>query len=149
MGGGGAEGPPARSGSGDGEDDSDVKEGGGGAAVRVLIVDDDALVRAGLTMILSSADDIDVVGEVADGADVPGAVAELAPDVVLMDIRMRRVDGLVATEALRARKGAPEVIVLTTFDADRARLGASTADAGRWGSRRREPAGGRAQRPRA
>jgi DNA-binding NarL/FixJ family response regulator len=86
--------------------------------VRVLIVDDDALVRAGLTMILSGADDIDVVGEAADGADVPAAVAAHRPDVVLMDIRMPRVDGLAATESLRRRADAPEVIVLTTFDAD-------------------------------
>ena len=86
--------------------------------VRVLIVDDDALVRAGLTMILSGAADIQVVGEAADGAEVPAAVATHRPDVVLMDIRMPRVDGLAATEALRKRPGAPEVIVLTTFDAD-------------------------------
>ena len=129
MGGGGAAGS-GPSGPGDGEDDSDVTEGGGGAVVRVLIVDDDALVRAGLTMILSSAEDIDVVGEVADGADVPGAVADLVPDVVLMDIRMPRVDGLAATEALRAREGAPEVIVLTTFDADEFVLRALRAGAG-------------------
>ncbi|GGQ62071.1 response regulator [Couchioplanes azureus] len=86
--------------------------------VRVLIVDDDALVRAGLTMILSGASDVRVVGEAADGSQVPQAVAEHRPDVVLMDIRMPRVDGLAATEALRSRAGAPEVIVLTTFDAD-------------------------------
>ena len=86
--------------------------------VRVLIVDDDALVRAGLSMILSGAAGIEVVGEAADGADVPAAVAAHRPDVVLMDIRMPRVDGLAATEALRRRPGAPEVIVLTTFDAD-------------------------------
>jgi DNA-binding NarL/FixJ family response regulator len=88
------------------------------APVRVLIVDDDALVRAGLSMILSGAAGIEVVGEAADGADVPAAVAAHRPDVVLMDIRMPRVDGLAATEALRRRPGAPEVIVLTTFDAD-------------------------------
>jgi DNA-binding NarL/FixJ family response regulator len=88
------------------------------APVRVLIVDDDALVRAGLTMILSGADGVAVVGEAADGAEVPAAVAEHRPDVVLMDIRMPRVDGLAATEALRRQAGAPEVIVLTTFDAD-------------------------------
>jgi DNA-binding NarL/FixJ family response regulator len=81
-------------------------------------VDDDALVRAGLTMILSGDPDVTVVGEAADGVDVPAAVAEHRPDVVLMDIRMPRVDGLAATESLRARADAPEVIVLTTFDAD-------------------------------
>ena len=86
--------------------------------VRVLIVDDDALVRAGLSMILAGADDVRVVGEAADGSEVPAAVAEHRPDVVLMDIRMPRVDGLAATEALRRRPDAPEVIVLTTFDAD-------------------------------
>ena len=86
--------------------------------VRVLIVDDDALVRAGLKMILSGTDEVHVVAEAADGSEVPAAVAEHRPDVVLMDIRMPRVDGLAATEALRARPGSPEVIVLTTFDAD-------------------------------
>ena len=86
--------------------------------VRVLVVDDDALVRAGLSMILSAAPDVAVVGEAADGAEVPGAVSQHKPDVVLMDIRMPRVDGLSATETLRGRAGAPEVIVLTTFDAD-------------------------------
>ncbi|MEV4704321.1 response regulator transcription factor [Actinoplanes sp. NPDC049316] len=86
--------------------------------VRVLIVDDDALVRAGLTMILAGSDDVRVVAEAADGSEVPAAVARHRPDVVLMDIRMPRVDGLAATETLRERPDAPEVIVLTTFDAD-------------------------------
>ena len=86
--------------------------------VRVLVVDDDALVRAGLRMILSAPGDIKVVAEASNGAQVPKAVAEHRPDVVLMDIRMPGVDGLAATEALRAQPGAPEVIVLTTFDAD-------------------------------
>ncbi|GAA2583278.1 response regulator transcription factor [Winogradskya consettensis] len=86
--------------------------------IRVLIVDDDALVRAGLSMILSGAGDLEVVGEAADGSEVPAAVAAHRPDVVLMDIRMPRVDGLAATETLRGRAESPEVIVLTTFDAD-------------------------------
>jgi len=86
--------------------------------IRVLIVDDDALVRAGLTMMLSGTEDVLIVGEAADGSEVPAAVAAHAPDVVLMDIRMPRVDGLAATEQLRSRPDAPEVIVLTTFDAD-------------------------------
>jgi DNA-binding NarL/FixJ family response regulator len=86
--------------------------------IRVLIVDDDALVRAGLTMILDATEDVRVVAEVADGTEVLPAVDAYAPDVVLMDIRMPRVDGLAATEALSARATAPEIIVLTTFDAD-------------------------------
>jgi DNA-binding NarL/FixJ family response regulator len=88
------------------------------AAVRVLIVDDDPLVRAGLAMIIGGAPDLTVVGEAADGADVAAAVDACAPDVVLMDIRMPTLDGMAATELLRARPHPPEVIVLTTFDAD-------------------------------
>jgi DNA-binding NarL/FixJ family response regulator len=86
--------------------------------IRVLVVDDDALVRAGLAMMLAGTEDIRIVAEAADGSEVGPAVDAYAPDVVLMDIRMPRVDGLAATEALRARPDAPEVIVLTTFDAD-------------------------------
>jgi len=85
---------------------------------RVLIVDDDALVRSALSMFLGGAEDIAIVGEAADGAAVLGAVDALEPDVVLMDIRMPVMDGLAATELLRARDEAPEVIVLTTFEAD-------------------------------
>jgi DNA-binding NarL/FixJ family response regulator len=86
--------------------------------VRVLLVDDDALVRAGLTMMLGAFDGIEVAGSVADGAEVPAAVLTHRPHVVLMDIRMPGVDGLTATESLRARREPPEVIVLTTFDTD-------------------------------
>jgi len=86
--------------------------------VRVLVVDDDALVRAGLSMLLAGAEDIEIVGDAADGSQVAQAVAEHRPDVVLMDIRMPGMDGLAATELLRAQDGAPEVIVLTTFEAD-------------------------------
>jgi DNA-binding NarL/FixJ family response regulator len=86
--------------------------------VRVLLVDDDALVRAGLRLILSSADDIDIVGEADDGADAVAAVRQHCPDVVLMDIRMPRVDGITATAALRALDTPPQVVVLTTFQAD-------------------------------
>ncbi|WP_233492347.1 response regulator transcription factor [Blastococcus sp. TF02A-30] len=89
-----------------------------GAAVRVLVVDDDPLVRAALSMVLGGADGLRLVGEAADGDEVPAAVAATAPDVVLMDIRMPRVDGLAATERLQAGGDAPQVIVLTTFDAD-------------------------------
>jgi DNA-binding NarL/FixJ family response regulator len=85
---------------------------------RLLIVDDDALVRAGLTMILQSADDLEVVGEAADGSEVPDAVAKHHPDVVLMDIRMPTIDGLAATAALQRLANPPKVVVLTTFDLD-------------------------------
>jgi DNA-binding NarL/FixJ family response regulator len=88
------------------------------AQIRVLIVDDDALVRAGLTMLLAGASDIEIVGEATEGSEVEHAVAERQPDVVLMDIRMPGMDGLTATEILRGRDRPPEVIVLTTFDAD-------------------------------
>jgi len=86
--------------------------------IRVLIVDDDALVRAWLSMMLAGSDDIRVVAEASDGAQVPSAVDAYAPDVVLMDIRMPGMDGLAATEELRRRGSAPQIIVLTTFDAD-------------------------------
>jgi len=86
--------------------------------VRVLVVDDDALVRAGLTMMLDGAAGIAVVGEAADGDQVPAAADAHGPDVVLMDLRMPRVDGITATRRLRARPRPPEVIVLTTFDTD-------------------------------
>jgi DNA-binding NarL/FixJ family response regulator len=85
---------------------------------RVLIVDDEALVRAGLRMILSAADDLDVVAEAEDGADAVDAVRAHQPDVVLMDIRMPRLDGLAATRAVLALDPAPRVVVLTTFDLD-------------------------------
>ena len=86
--------------------------------IRVLVVDDDALVRAGLTMLLAGAEDIAIVAEATDGSEVAPAVVECEPDVVLMDIRMPGMDGLAATELLRTQDDAPEVIVLTTFDAD-------------------------------
>ena len=69
--------------------------------VRVLLVDDDALVRAGLRMILSAVEDLQVVAEVDDGARAVAAVHEHRPDVVLMDIRMPEMDGIAATAALR------------------------------------------------
>ncbi|MEO8688081.1 MAG: response regulator transcription factor [Solirubrobacteraceae bacterium] len=86
--------------------------------IRVLIADDDALVRSALAMMLAGTEDIRVVAEVADGSEVASAVDAFRPDVVLMDIRMPRMDGLAATELVRARDDAPHVIVLTTFDAD-------------------------------
>jgi DNA-binding NarL/FixJ family response regulator len=86
--------------------------------IRVLVVDDDALVRSGLLMILGGAADIEVVGQAVDGREGLAAAREHRPDVVLMDIRMPRMDGLEATELLGGWADPPKVIVLTTFDAD-------------------------------
>ena len=86
--------------------------------IRVLVVDDQALVRGGFRMILDAQPDIEVVGEAEDGSVALDRAAELTPDVVLMDIRMPRIDGLEATRRLLARRGAPRVLMLTTFDAD-------------------------------
>jgi len=85
--------------------------------IRVLLVDDDAMVRAALSMMLDG-NGIRVVGEAADGEQVPAAVDAHAPDVVLMDIRMPGLNGIAATRRLRARPRPPQVIVLTTFDTD-------------------------------
>lgn len=88
------------------------------AGIRVVLIDDDPLVRAGLSMILEGASDIVIVGEAGNGVEGLDAVRTTAPDVVLMDIRMPRMDGLEATRRLVATPGAPQIIVLTTFDAD-------------------------------
>jgi DNA-binding NarL/FixJ family response regulator len=97
--------------------------------VDVLVVDDDPLVRAGLAMMLGGVPDIRVVAEAGDGSEVLALVDRHHPHVVLMDIRMPTVDGLTATEAVRARGDAPEVLVLTTFDADQHVLRALRAGA--------------------
>lgn len=97
--------------------------------IRVLVVDDDALVRAGLTMMLDGADGVAVVGEAADGAEVTEALDTHPTDVVLMDLRMPRVNGIEATRLARARSHPPEVIVLTTFDSDENVLRAMRAGA--------------------
>ena len=97
--------------------------------IRVLLVDDDALVRSGLRMMLAGAPQIEVVGEADDGRGVLAAVDKHHPDVVLMDIRMPQLDGIEATRLLRAQPAAPEVIVLTTFDADELVLRALRAGA--------------------
>ena len=99
------------------------------APIRVLIVDDDALVRSGLTMMLSGAPQIEVIGEADDGRGVLAAVNLHRPDVVLMDIRMPRLDGIAATRLLSAQPHPPAVLVLTTFDADELVLRALQAGA--------------------
>ncbi|QWF81824.1 response regulator [Amycolatopsis sp. CA-230715] len=86
--------------------------------IRVLIVDDEALVRAGLRMILEPADGIEVAGEATDGDELADAVRELRPDVVLLDVRMPRVDGLTALEEIASWPDAPRYVMLTTFDLD-------------------------------
>ncbi|MFJ3405343.1 response regulator [Promicromonospora sp. NPDC090134] len=87
-------------------------------AITVLIADDDPMVRFGLKMMLDGAPDLDVVAEAGDGAEAVELARRHHPDVVLMDIRMPGTDGLTATEILRGDSPAPQVMVLTTFDAD-------------------------------
>src|ERR1700722_10800832 len=84
----------------------------------VLLADDDPLVRAGLRIILSAADDLRVVGEAGDGAAAVAGVAAYRPDVVLMDIRMPGLNGIDATERITVLRDPPKVIVLTTFQLD-------------------------------
>jgi DNA-binding NarL/FixJ family response regulator len=97
--------------------------------IRVLIVDDQPVVRAGVARILGPVDGFEVVGECDDGDEVLDAVTEHRPDLVLMDVRMRRVDGVTATQQLRAAADEPPVLVLTTFDDDDALWGALDAGA--------------------
>jgi DNA-binding NarL/FixJ family response regulator len=86
---------------------------------RILIADDEALVRGGLRMILEAQPDLEVVGEASDGCEAVSRAQELAPDLVLMDIRMPGLDGLAATRRLLAKDtDAPKVVMLTTFDLD-------------------------------
>lgn len=96
---------------------------------RVLIVDDDAVVRFGLEMMLRAAPDLMVVGVAGDGQEALDLIDDLRPDVVLMDIRMPIMDGLTATERLLGRTDPPHVLVLTTFDADETVLRALRAGA--------------------
>lgn len=96
---------------------------------RIVIVDDDALVRAGLRLMLDGADGIRVVGEATDGGDVSGVLDAHPADVVLMDLRMPGADGIEATRRVRARPSPPAVVVLTTFDTDAEVAGALRAGA--------------------
>ncbi|WOX11510.1 response regulator transcription factor [Streptomyces sp. N50] len=87
-------------------------------SLRVLVVDDQGIVRAGFAAVIDAEDDMTVVGEAADGATAVVLAAELAPDVVVMDVRMPELDGIAATRIITARENAPRVLVLTTFDLD-------------------------------
>ncbi|WP_046472418.1 response regulator [Allosalinactinospora lopnorensis] len=86
--------------------------------IKTLLVDNEHLVRSGLRMILDTAEDIEVVGEASDGAEALRLAGDLAPDVVLLDIRMPGMDGLTAAGELTASPRAPRVVLLTTFDLD-------------------------------
>jgi DNA-binding NarL/FixJ family response regulator len=97
--------------------------------VRLLLVDDDPLVRAGLSSMLAGAPELRLVGDAADGQQAVDAVRDLRPDVVLMDIGMPVLDGVAATAAIRRRADAPEVVMLTTFGSDQALLRALRAGA--------------------
>ncbi len=95
--------------------------GGDGVSIRVLVVDDQQMFRVGLVAILRAQPDIEVVGEAVDGADALEKVRELAPDVVLMDVRMPHLNGIEATEAIlgdEAIEHRPRIVMLTTFDID-------------------------------
>ncbi|KGN30508.1 LuxR family transcriptional regulator [Knoellia sinensis KCTC 19936] len=85
---------------------------------RVLLVDDDQLVCRGLELMLDAAEDVTVVGSVQDGDEVVGAIHRHRPDIVLMDVRMARQDGITTTASLSALADSPKVIVLTTWDHD-------------------------------
>ena len=97
--------------------------------IRVLLVDDQELIRTGLRGILRVPFGFDVVGECADGGEVIAAVEAVAPDVVLMDVRMPFVDGVQATRQLKRRESSPPVLALTTFDDDQALAGMLRAGA--------------------
>ncbi|MDP3891866.1 response regulator transcription factor [Nocardioides sp.] len=96
-------------------------------AVRVALVDDQELVRSGLRRILRRRDGFEVVAECSDGAEVPAALEEVEVDVVVMDLRMKHVDGIEATRRLRATGAHPPVLALTTFDDDAMLSGALRA----------------------
>ncbi|WP_233150178.1 response regulator transcription factor [Kineosporia sp. A_224] len=104
-------------------------EGTGGRRIRILLVDDQALVRAGFRMVIDSQPDLEVVGEAADGLAGVQAVQRLAPDLVVMDVRMPVLDGIEATRRIVALPDAPRVVVLTTFDLDEHALAAIRAGA--------------------
>ncbi|WP_406007773.1 response regulator transcription factor [Streptomyces sp. NBC_00637] len=87
-------------------------------SLSVLVVDDQGIVRAGFAAVIDAEEDLTVVGEAADGVAAVRLAEELAPDVVLMDVRMPELDGIAATRIITGRENAPRVLVLTTFDLD-------------------------------
>ncbi len=97
--------------------------------IRVLLVDDQQLVREGLRRILHADEGFEIIGECADGDEVVDAIARARPNLVVMDVRMKRIDGVEATRRVRALDGAPPVLVLTTFDDDEVLAGALRAGA--------------------
>ncbi|WP_040162816.1 response regulator [Microbacterium gorillae] len=97
-----------------------MTQGTGSAPIRLVLVDDQALFRAGIRMLAGSQPDIEIVGEAGDGREALEVVEQTHPDVVLMDIRMPVMDGLTATAELLARPNPPRIVMLTTFDLDEA-----------------------------
>jgi DNA-binding NarL/FixJ family response regulator len=97
--------------------------------IRVLVVDDQALVRGGFRSILEGQDDLDVVGEAEDGEQAVALAEQTRPDVVVMDIRMPRMDGITATDRMLTSAAPPKVLILTTFDHDQYVYGALRAGA--------------------
>jgi DNA-binding NarL/FixJ family response regulator len=110
-----------------------------GAAVRVLLVDDDALMREGLKAVLSSDEEIDIVGEASDGRAAVSSTRALRPDVVLMDVRMPDLDGISATREILAISPDVKVAVLTTFEQDDYIFGALSAGASGFLLKRTKP----------
>ena len=86
--------------------------------IRVVLVDDQELVRTGFRLVLGGQPDLEVVGEAGDGAEAIEVVGQTRPDVVVMDVRMPRMDGVEATRRIRSSADAPRVLILTTFDLD-------------------------------
>lgn len=106
-----------------------VARRGAGVTIRVLLVDDQAIVRSGLKMALADADDLSVVGEAADGREAIEQTRLTRPDVVLMDVRMPRLDGITATEQVLAASPSTRVLMLSTFGEDEEVIGALRAGA--------------------
>ncbi|MEV4631140.1 response regulator transcription factor [Micromonospora sp. NPDC049523] len=102
---------------------------GGARPVRILLADDQPLLRTGFRMVLSAESDLDIVGEAGDGAEAVDLARRLLPDVVLMDIRMPRMDGVAATRVIVESRLPVRVLILTTFDLDEYVVGALRAGA--------------------